>query len=118
MAEKRSKTDFDKTWQYQRILEILDCYWLSQPDEEYVEVKMYFRHKSGEEKTKHIVWSSEPDDFCSKDAVPVKLTVEEINTIRIHMNAHKETLCNQHRWKEAEEYQQIVDKLDTMMDEE
>lgn len=52
------------------------------------------------------------------DAVPVKLTEEEINTIRIHMNAHKETLCNQHRWKEAEEYQQIVDKLDKMINAE
>ena len=51
------------------------------------------------------------------DAVP-SLTEEEIETIRIHMNAHKETLCNQHRWKEAEEYQQIVDKLETMMDAE
>lgn len=43
------------------------------------------------------------------------LTEDEIKTIRIHMNAFKERLCNQHRWKEAEEYQQIVDKLDVML---
>lgn len=42
------------------------------------------------------------------------LTEDEIKAIRIHMNAFKERLCNQHRWKEAEEYQQIVDKLDVM----
>ena len=43
------------------------------------------------------------------------LTEDEIKAIRIHMNAFKERLCNQHRWKEAEEYQQIVDKLDVML---
>ena len=45
-----------------------------------------------------------------------RLTKEDIETIRIHMNAIKERLCNQHRWEEAEEYQQIVDKLDKMME--
>ena len=44
-------------------------------------------------------------------AVSEKLTLDEIETISIHMNAFKENLCNQHRWKEAEEYQNIVDKL-------
>ena len=43
------------------------------------------------------------------------LTEDEIKAIRIHMNAFKERLCNQRRWKEAEEYQQIVDKLDVML---
>ena len=52
------------------------------------------------------------------DAVHFQLTMEEIKTIRIHINAIKENLCNQHRYKEAEEYQQIVDKLDIMMDAE
>ena len=59
----RKKTDFKKTWQYKRILEILDDYWLSQPDEEYVEVKMYFRHKNGEEQTKHIIWKKERENY-------------------------------------------------------
>ena len=45
----------------------------------------------------------------------MRLTHDEIETIRIHMNAFKENLCNQHRWKEAEEYQTIVDKLDDLM---
>lgn len=47
---------------------------------------------------------------------PKRFTEEEIKTIRIHMNAFKERLCNQRRWKEAEEYQQIVNKLDEMME--
>ena len=45
------------------------------------------------------------------------LTKEEIKTIRIHIGAVKERLCNQQRWSEAEEYQIIIDKLDTMIAE-
>ena len=41
----------------------------------------------------------------------IDLSDDEIETIRIHMNAFKEQLCNQGRWSEAEEYQQIVFKL-------
>lgn len=42
----------------------------------------------------------------------MKLTADEINTIRIHMNAIKEELWNRGQYKEAWEYQTIVDKLD------
>ena len=42
------------------------------------------------------------------------LTNDEIETIRIHMNAIKEQLCNQYRRREAETYQTIVDKLAKM----
>jgi hypothetical protein len=42
------------------------------------------------------------------------LTNDEIETIRIHMNAIKEQLCNQYRHREAEAYQTIVDKLAKM----
>ena len=44
----------------------------------------------------------------------MRLTCEEIEIIRIHMNAYKEKLCNQGRWNEAMEYQRIVDKLDNL----
>lgn len=43
------------------------------------------------------------------------LTHDEVETIRIHMNAFKENLCNQQRYKEAEYYQIIVNKLDDYM---
>ena len=42
---------------------------------------------------------------------PERLTDCDFETIRIHLNAYKEKLCNQQRWKEAEEYQQIIDRF-------
>ena len=40
-----------------------------------------------------------------------RLTDDDVETIRIHLNAFKENLCNQHRWKEAEEYEQLIDRF-------
>ena len=40
-----------------------------------------------------------------------RLTDDDFETIRIHLSACKEKLCNQHRWKEAEEYQRIIDRF-------
>ena len=42
------------------------------------------------------------------------LTPDDIETIRIHLGAFKESLCNQRRWKEAEEYEQLIKKLSTL----
>ena len=42
---------------------------------------------------------------------PELLTDDDFETIRIHLNAYKENLCNQQRWKEAEEYQSIIDRF-------
>ena len=39
------------------------------------------------------------------------LTDEDLETIRIHLYAFMEGLCNQHRWKEAEEYERIIVRL-------
>ena len=44
-------------------------------------------------------------------AQPERLTDDDFETIRIHLNAFKEKLCNQRRWKEAEEYQRIIDRF-------
>jgi len=44
-------------------------------------------------------------------AQPEQLTDDDFETIRIHLNAYKEKLCNQKRWKEAEEYQRIIDRF-------
>lgn len=44
-------------------------------------------------------------------AEPERLTDDDFETIRIHLNAYKEKLCNQRRWKEAEEYQRIIDRF-------
>lgn len=40
-----------------------------------------------------------------------RLTDDDFETIRIHLSAFKEQLCNQSRWKEAEEYQRIIDRF-------
>ena len=40
-----------------------------------------------------------------------RLTDDDFETIRIHLNAYKEKLCNQQIWKEAEEYQRIIDRF-------
>ena len=37
-------------------------------------------------------------------AQPERLTDDDFETIRIHLNAFKEKLCNQQRWEEAKEY--------------
>ena len=42
---------------------------------------------------------------------PERLTDDDFETIRIHLNAQKEKLCNQQRWEEAEEYQRIIDRF-------
>ena len=39
------------------------------------------------------------------------LTADDIETIRIHLSAFKETLCNQGRWTEAEEYERLIQRL-------
>lgn len=59
MSEKIQFTREEKlrSWQYQRILEILNDYWLDEPEETYVEVAMYFEKRRGKEtQTKHIRW--------------------------------------------------------------
>jgi len=60
-----------------------------------------------------------PDDLISQltaiedlpSAQPEHLTDDDFETIRIHLSAYKEKLCNQCRWKEAEEYQRIIDRF-------
>lgn len=42
--------------QYQRILEILEDYWLNEPNELKVSVTMDFLKTTGEEQHKRIVW--------------------------------------------------------------
>lgn len=42
--------------QYKRILEILDAYWISEPNELKVRVSMDFIKANGEMQTKEIIW--------------------------------------------------------------
>ena len=56
----RSKTPWKDCYEYRRILEILYDYWISESDEEKVQVYMLFKHKSGERQQKIIQWKN-PD---------------------------------------------------------
>ena len=49
--------DRKKTWQYQRILEVLNKYWINEPDEKKVIVDMSFEKENGETQHKRIVWT-------------------------------------------------------------
>lgn len=58
------------------------------------------------------------EDFCKDideqptiEPHPTQLTDEDKETIRIHLSAFKERLCNQHRWNEAEEYEELITRL-------
>ena len=39
------------------------------------------------------------------------LTNDDKETIRIHLSAIKEGLCNQRRWNEAKEYEELISRL-------
>ena len=54
-------------------------------------------------------WNIDPDVLPSTQ--PERLTDDDFETIRIHLNAIKEKLCNQRRWEEANEYQRIIDRF-------
>ena len=42
---------------------------------------------------------------------PTQLTDEDKEIIRIHLSAIKERLCNQRRWNEAREYEELINRL-------
>ena len=42
---------------------------------------------------------------------PTQLTDDDKETIRIHLSAIKEGLCNQRRWNEAREYEELINRL-------
>lgn len=47
----------------------------------------------------------------AKPAQQTTLTADDIETIRIHLSAFKEKLCNQGRWTEAAEYERLIQRL-------
>lgn len=63
------------------------------------------------EAVEELLVSGEMQDIILPSAEPERLTDDDFETIRIHLNAQKEKLCNQQRWEEAEEYQRIIDRF-------
>jgi hypothetical protein len=53
------KRFWDKTIEYNRIMEIMEDYWLTEPEEDFVQVKMAFI-KGSEFQTKRIAWRRNP----------------------------------------------------------
>ena len=51
-----SKYDWKKSYQYKRIIEVLEAYWLSEPDEAFVCVQFDFIKANGEYQRKYIRW--------------------------------------------------------------
>ena len=51
------------------------------------------------------------DTKAEEVAQQTALTADDIETIRIHLSAFKEELCNQGRWTEAEEYERLIQRL-------
>ncbi len=80
----RRKTNWSQTWQYRRILECLDAYWLSCPDEAYVQIGMYFRKANGEEQIKNIVWKN--PDYVNKNADPMS-AIRKLSDVECTYNA-------------------------------
>lgn len=48
--------DWKNSYEYKRILEILDDYWLSEPEEVSVRIEMHFEHADGLKQDKVIEW--------------------------------------------------------------
>lgn len=55
MPEKRYWED---SYTYQRLMEILDDYWLTVEDEQTVEIDLYFKKETGETQMKHLRWTN------------------------------------------------------------
>lgn len=51
-----TKKYWDKSYEYLRIMEILDDYWLTEPEEKEVSVEMHFLKANGERQDKLITW--------------------------------------------------------------
>lgn len=66
-----TKKKWENTGHYQRILQILEDYWLTEPEEAYVAVDMEFLKSDGQYQRKHIVWWN-PDMDSKKTSAMLK----------------------------------------------
>lgn len=65
-------------YEYQRILEILEAYWLEEPEEMEVVVDMHFLKSNGETQDKHIVWRNPKYPKAPDESKPMWLTAMDI----------------------------------------
>lgn len=55
-AKTTKASDWKNSYEYKRVLEILDDYWLSEPEEVSVRIEMHFEHADGLKQDKVIEW--------------------------------------------------------------
>lgn len=75
------KKRWENTYEYRRILEILDDYWLSEPYEDWVKVKMAFV-KGNEYQTKYITWRRKTS---KSENIPEPVELSEALRIMTHI---------------------------------
>lgn len=59
MVVSKSIREKKNSYEYQKLMDILEDYWLTEPEEEFVRIEAYFRKSNGEEQGKVIEWGSE-----------------------------------------------------------
>lgn len=62
MNVSKSIREKKNSYEYQRLMDILEDYWLTEPEEDYVRIEAYFRKSDGSEQGKVITWGS-PEHF-------------------------------------------------------
>lgn len=78
---------WQNTWQYKRILEILDDYWITEKDETFVQIVMHFK-KGDKEQHKTIVWFN-PKLIPDIDADPDIPSTRTYHFRRIRRHRHR-----------------------------
>lgn len=77
-GKKMVKSKWKNSYHYQRILQLLDAYWLSEPDELYVEVEMTFLKANGEWQKKVITWFNPNYEVAGEHHMPEPVDLEEL----------------------------------------
>ena len=75
-------------YEYKRILDILNDYWLTEPNEDVVEVDMRFLHSNGESQAKSIIWRNKTNPtnviMVGRNAIPKPLITFEKSIEKPH----------------------------------
>ena len=86
---------WQNSWQYQRLLEVLDDYWLSEPDELIVSIHVDFVKADGQTQTKDFYWVNPnyeaidpPDPLMPLDELAA-MTAEDFERERLYSLDHK-----------------------------
>ena len=73
-----TKRYWENEWQYQRILEILDDYWITEKDEARVMCEMHFLKSNGEFQKKQLIWVNPNLNKCTSEDSNIELpTMDE-----------------------------------------